>query len=184
MESKTNVIIRLECSGEEPLKDFLDIINGKADVHTNITPAFQLTEGYIIGKKERKHGHKRHFIELKGTVTGTSVLSWFKVPIDEIRQLPILGKDKIDSLDNGFFLRLIEDYCFWKWRIFCKSKSADKHDDHEIILKSKSDEPWKSDYSDYESKVTLIVDKKEVKDNGFFVDLGDGKYLNGVKIGG
>ena len=175
MGLETHVTVRMECDDWHPLEGTLSVIRGEEPFAAEIEPGFCIPienkEDLYTGKGavrrssyKKKNGKTMYVMELEGDVSHLSVVNWFIIPIDQLRKA--YEENREWDGNEGFFLKAITSWNTWK--ITCESHGIENLDNHKIVLTHKAG-------GILNDKVKLVIDGKEIKDNGYFVDFSKEK---------
>lgn len=171
MSLETRVTVKMECDDWSPLEETLSVIRGEIPFAAEIVPYFHIpieekkhlyTGGGAVTRSsyQKKNGKTMYVMELEGEVNHLSVVNWFIIPIEKLRKAYEEKKDW--DGDEGFFLKAITPQN--EWKITCESYGVENLDNHKIKLTHKACKNILKD------NIKLVIDGKEVKDNGYAVD--------------
>ena len=170
MGLETHVTVKMECDDWSPLEETLSVIRREYPFAAEIVPYFSIpienkedlytSKGAVRRSSyQKKNGKTMYVMELEGDVSHLSVVNWFIIPIDQLKKAYEEKKDW--DGDEGFFLKAITSMN--EWKITCESHGIENLDNHKIKLTHKACGNILKD------NIKLVIDGKEVKDNGYAV---------------
>ena len=173
MGLETHVTVKVECDDWYPLEDMLSIIRGEQPFAAEIEPYFFIpteekkdlyTGNGAVRRSsyQKKNGKTMYVMELHGEAHHLSVVNWFIIPVGELEKA--YKENREWEGNEGFFIKAIP--IGKEFRITCESHGVENLDNHKISLKY-------TPKGKMENRVKLVVDGKEVKDNGFYVDFNE-----------